>query len=353
LGFVDLYLDSGWLLTSLTNFLNELAGCLSSFFSNPEHILARGPGGKFRLTEWQPGARGEPRRCGFNFMFKPLPDFVFEGEAPKQVYYNPRHEGDDGIGMIDRRMVSEANIAVFESHQCDLGFQAKFKAIIDGRAEYIGAHMVVVDGRLDVNLPWCPALERYVAKTGVHAQARGDLTEAQRAACAAARFLSLSKMFEGRIESMCGVFDRLGRAWASKAPGSTLVRTSSSYDALAEITGVTGTKTLQEWRALIDRANEDPVVYPTGAVQNLMLLNSLQKPNDTAIVGKLDLWAQDVAVRFEAGDIDHLASWSCLPVEIRGGPVLLGPAAPVMAPPAPPPALPGVAPPAPPPAHEA
>lgn len=306
---LDLYLDSGWLLTSLTNFLNEMFGCLSCFFNNPEHILAQDKDGKFLIN-------APIGRRKFNFMFKPLSAFK---DVPKQVLYVPFHEGDDGIGIIDRRMVSDENKALFENYQCDLGFCGKFKAIVDGRAEYIGAHFLVREGRLDESFPWVPDVRRYLGKTGVHTQNRANITDEERAAAAAARFFSLAEMFNGRLDCMYQAFHALAVQWSRRCRETTRVLVDHEWTPEAYALGMgVGYHIMGE---LEEVYRQFPVLpTPTTCVQNALLLNSLElEASEIGVVGRLCMWAEDVKVRAQSGEVDHLATWSCLPLELRGG----------------------------------
>jgi len=190
--FPDVYLDSGWALTSGVNFINELSGVFCSVVENPEHLFARnGDTGRFRLLDGT-----------FDWRFKSIPLYMApESTEPSSfiIYLRGLFEGDDGGGAASRCLADERNggpTGLIVRQQEDLGYSAKFKTIVNGRLEIIGAHFPVRDGFVCNDVPWVPAVQRYTAKYGI--QTNIAIT----ASSTAARFLSLASMFAGRIEPL-------------------------------------------------------------------------------------------------------------------------------------------------------
>ena len=124
LRFEDFYLDSGWLLTSLGNFLLETGATLSCCVENPSHMFCKDKSGNLRMDTGT-----------FNHLYKGLP---INGKRPsKPVYYKGRTEGDDGAGQISRHVGGEDEFAVLvRDNMSDLGFDAKFKIVSNGRLEF-------------------------------------------------------------------------------------------------------------------------------------------------------------------------------------------------------------------------
>ena len=74
----------------------------------------------------------------------------------------------------------------------DLGFDAKFKIILNGRLEFVGLHASVKDGAIEKGTPIVPAVKRALGKLGVNAQPGGrDL--ARLASVDAMQFLSIGE----------------------------------------------------------------------------------------------------------------------------------------------------------------
>lgn len=196
--FDDLYLDSGWSMTSGVNFSNELAGLLCTCFENPEHVFATDKDGKMYILQ-----NDENGKCLFDWEFKTVPLYLNEEstilESTKSKFA-PSIEGDDGAGMIAKVYADPRNQKIVEANQKDLGYAAKLLFIITGRLEYIGIHMQWKDGRPYGLNSWCPGIMRTIGKIG--AKVGNDNTpQAQ-----LARFLSLSGMFSDSIQPMCEAF---------------------------------------------------------------------------------------------------------------------------------------------------
>jgi hypothetical protein len=194
--FPDMYLDSGWGLTSGVNFINELSGVFSSIVRNPDHLFARNPDTKkFRLQDGT-----------FDWRFQSIPLYqTVEATEPASftIYLRGIFEGDDGGGAASRCLADPRNggpQGLIIREQEDLGYSAKLKTIVKGRVEIIGAHFPVANGLVCNDVPWVPAIQRYTSKLGV--QTNINITPSSRAA----RFLSLATMFAGRIEPLQRAF---------------------------------------------------------------------------------------------------------------------------------------------------
>jgi len=196
--FPDMYLDSGWALTSGVNFMDELSGVYSSITEDPWHLLAINHVTKrFRLQEGT---------FDWEFQSIPLYQTLLFSPAPSsfRIFLRGMFEGDDGGGAGSRCLADERNSGkqgLIIAQQEQLGKSAKLKTIIDGRLEIIGAHYPVKDGLVCNDVPWMPAVLRYIPKIGV--QTNVNITPSS----TAARFLSLASMFAGRIEPLQRGFD--------------------------------------------------------------------------------------------------------------------------------------------------
>jgi hypothetical protein len=140
--FPDMYLDSGWALTSGVNFINELSGVFSSITKNPQHLFAINPNnGRFRLQDGT-----------FNWTFKSIDLFQYlHSTAPASfdIMLRGIFEGDDGGGAGSRCLADPRNggpLGLIIREQEDLGYSAKLKITINGRVEIIGAHFPAKDG---------------------------------------------------------------------------------------------------------------------------------------------------------------------------------------------------------------
>ena len=162
LKFEDFYLDSGWLLASLCNFLLETGATISCLVQKPQHTFAVNKAtGKLHI---QGGT--------FNHQFRGL---AINGVRPERpVYFRPKTEGDDGAGQISRHASTPEQLAkLVADNMADLGFDAKFKIIKDGRLEFVGLHALVKDGVIDTDTPIIPAVKRALGKLGMNAHPGG------------------------------------------------------------------------------------------------------------------------------------------------------------------------------------
>jgi hypothetical protein len=195
--FPDMYLDSGWALTSGVNFINELSGVFSSIVENPEHLFAINRAtGKFRLQEGT-----------FDWKFKSIPLYqtlLSTALSSFDIYLRGLIEGDDGGGSGSRCLADPRNggpQGLIIAEQESLGYSAKLKTIVNGRVEIIGAHFPVKDGLVCSDVPWVPAVQRYTSKLGI--QTNINITPSS----TCARFLSIARMFAGRVEPLQRAFD--------------------------------------------------------------------------------------------------------------------------------------------------
>eukprot|EP00490_Sorites_sp_Unknown_P008571 CAMPEP_0114653362 /NCGR_PEP_ID=MMETSP0191-20121206/9703_1 /TAXON_ID=126664 /ORGANISM="Sorites sp." /LENGTH=831 /DNA_ID=CAMNT_0001868371 /DNA_START=633 /DNA_END=3128 /DNA_ORIENTATION=+ len=193
LKFKDMYLDSGWLLTSWCNFMNEFAATSACLVQNPEHFFAQNKDGVFRLQDGS-----------FDWTFKPCPMLNDDGEwvqSKKPVKFKCMFEGDDGGGSVSRSCAKSPDHVKrsVEWNMAELGFSAKFKIVTTGRLEFVGMHMKVEQGKVDLTCPITPDIGRYMSKFGANSQKLQPMPEDVRVAVAAARFYSLGIMFAASL----------------------------------------------------------------------------------------------------------------------------------------------------------
>lgn len=318
--FPDMYLDSGWLLTSGVNFMNELSAVLSTFTSNPEHIMAiNGKTGKFRVKE-----------KSFQWEFKSIP--MYQTLDAKEVSVFPIKlrgmiEGDDGSGaasrcIADPRNGGKSGLIVRELE--DLGYSGKLETMVDGRLEMIGAHFPVSDGKVTKEVPWCPAVSRYISKLGTHTH--NHITPATQAA----RFLSLASMFAGRIGPLQRGFEasaerviemhtsRLSNTKQdAKAFWNETIRTDG-YDVIDRAFG-DGDHTKYTLREIESHYKRMAHVVPPRAETQIRMLNmSIAKdPRANAVTrddfSKLGLFAEECGY-FNG---DHEAAYAFIPASLR------------------------------------
>jgi hypothetical protein len=298
--FPDMYLDSGWALTSGVNFINELSGVFSSICDNPEHLFAwNKETEKFRLQDRT-----------FDWKFKSIPMYQTPASTAVSsfdIFLRGLIEGDDGGGAGSRCLADPRNggkLGLIIKEQEDLGYSAKLKTIIDGRVEIIGAHFPVKDGLVCDDVPWIPAVQRYILKLGV--QTNVNITPSSKAA----RFLSLASMFAGRNEPLqrgfeCSAIRVIEKHKKEKNFWSTKIKT----DGYQEIdrafgNGLHCTYTMEDVKAHYDRcANK---VHQSTQTQIRMLNMSIAEDVDANVVTrddfcKIGLFA-DECRKFEEDD---------------------------------------------------
>ena len=310
--FPDMYLDSGWLLTSGVNFINELSDVFCSIVENPDHLFAwNKDSGKFRLQDGT-----------FDWTFKSIPLYQsLSSTAPASFHVKLRgmFEGDDGGGAASRCLADPRNggpEGLIIRQQEDLGYSAKLKTIIDGRVEIIGAHFPVRNGVVCNDVPWIPDVKRYTSKLGLQTNVR--ITPNSQAA----RFLSLASMFAGRNEhfqrgfemSAIRVIEKHGK---SKDFWSAPIKTDGYHEIdKAFGTGFASTYTMADVQAHYNRCAN--IVHQTSDTQIRMLNMSIASDVDANVVtrydySKLGLFA-DECRNFDG---DHEAVYSFLPECLR------------------------------------
>lgn len=197
--FPDVYLDSGWNLTSCANFTNELFGVMACCFKNPEHIFAKDKvTNKFHFHE---GTHAEV----FNTvdLYHTDSDGVERFGSVKSEF-RPKIEGDDGAGALHKAFADQRNIDAFNERQIHIQNKAKLKCILTGRVEFIGIHLGVENGKPVIPDPircWTPKIGDCLAKVGSKV-GKCDLPEQM------ARNASLCTMFAGRIGCLADIFYR-------------------------------------------------------------------------------------------------------------------------------------------------
>lgn len=297
LRFADLYVDSGWSLTSGCNFAVELTATLSSCTSNPEHILAFNKQSK--LFRVQDGT--------FDWTFNSVPMYFSEpteqkdgkksgsrGTRPSKqvrpIKFRGRFEGDDGGGAASRALALPSNASLISENYATLGLDGKWNTVVDGRLEFVGAHITMVDGRASRALPWVPDVKRSLTKLGLVVSANVTL-ESQ-----VARFLSLAAAYDGKIELFHRAFmdsaQRLIDRDSSVLKKEVLIR---EYDDTERwlTCGATGRHKLSD----LLRAAEERSVRPfPSPQQQLRMINcSVGKSPDANVVTSTE-WAKFAVV---------------------------------------------------------
>lgn len=273
--FEDMFLDSGWLLTSGGNFILETGATTACSVANPEHMFCKDKDGNVRISEGtfnhlyrglsykvaRRNAKGEvvpdspvdtgagaltpedrleeaiqDHLVGKRGKSRPKPKERDRWVQPaKPVVFEGRFEGDDGAGQIsdhigdpaetDEQKRFDGFAEQIRENMADLGFDAKFKIIRKGRLEFVGLHATVENGAVSAAAPIIPAIKRSLGKLGANPQPNGRTTE-QLAAIDAMRFYSLAEMYKGRVPAMHKLFtncaERNARQVGAKARKETL-----------------------------------------------------------------------------------------------------------------------------------
>jgi hypothetical protein len=303
--FNDMMLDSGWMLTSLMNFVNELFGTLAAHVDNPEHLMSCNRQGRFHV---------ELGTHDFTFTSVALPDSPVESDFDEavtpnvkhRVYFEPCHEGDDGAGRLST--VYKDYQWYIERQYRDVGYSSKLKYVTDGRAEYIGAHFFVRNGLTDAKIPWTPAVGRYLLKLGVNATSSASPENS------AARAASLALMFAARIECFACMFRSILLDILKKIDGklSDVMVTVNPYSVESHIFAE-GRHSLE---TILNRVDLDlAAIYPDMHVQVRMLTNSFELDEGTLNVTDLSKLHQ-LAQLIDC-DMDDETAFGYLPVGLR------------------------------------
>ena len=140
----------------------------------------------------------------FNHHYK---GFSINGRRPaRSVYYYPRHDGDDGAGQISKNAGSADELKeLVSANMKDLGFDAKFKVVENGRLEFVGLHAAVKNGIVRSDVPIIPMVNRSLSKIGKNAQA-GGRDEHELRAIDATRLVAIGEMFSGKVPAITKQF---------------------------------------------------------------------------------------------------------------------------------------------------
>ena len=300
LKFEDFYLDSGWLLTSLANFLLETGATASCSVENPAHMSAKNAQGELHIEKGT-----------FNHLYRGL---AIDGKKPSRpVYYRPKHEGDDGAGQISRHAGERGKLEqLVVDNMADLGFDAKLKIIQDGRLEFVGLHALAKDGAIDPEVPIAPGIKRSFGKLGTNVQPGARRPE-QLAAVDAMRFLSIGEMFAGRIPAAANIFINSAKNNARKAGKySAQTHYCNEYTVVGRAFGE-GTYSLDQ---LVARSSARQEEAPAVSVQTRALAMSLERNSvDPSALAKLEILAEGC----NCDNYDHMACYLQLPAELRAG----------------------------------
>lgn len=211
--FPDLYLGSGWYLTSLLNFLNEKFALYACHLSNPQRLFAfNSKTNRYRIEEGTHDHIYDSIKLPVGLVClesgkaaTAVPashsPFAPKDGVVRKVYFNDFVEGDDGVFRTDE--IFEKNKAIIEANFADLGFSSKLKYVKDGRVEYIGVHFCAINGEISKECPWVPAIGRYLLKLGVNVASKPSR------AADVARCAALSVLFGGRIPCFAVMFSRI------------------------------------------------------------------------------------------------------------------------------------------------
>lgn len=320
LGFDDSWMDSGNTATSVGNLTGQVCAVSCSTLKNPTEILAKSqlPAHKWRIHEpgfdwimesrpYYPEANGcEANDANLNALLVP--------NTPQtlQMYTRGLYEGDDAGGVCSRFMASERNKALFCKYMREIGFCAKYVCLVSGRLEIIGAHFCIKNGYVDPEVPWTPAISRYIDKLAVHAGESSVETQC-------ARFVSLASMFAYRIEPLYTGFANIAAACNKVAKNDTIIQVKSYSEEANFIAGTQDIDIKVPLHTFLAKfAARAPNRFPPPQTQVKMINNSLF-PSGTKQVftveafSKMSLWAE------QTGNVEELGQESMfyqLPQEI-------------------------------------
>lgn len=325
--FPDLYLDSGWLLTSAMNFMNECFVTYSAHVSNPEHLFALNrKSGRFRIEEgthdWffesinlphlyedVNGVPGDVQRL----------DVVVTVDTPLKkfrVYFRGWFEGDDGLFRLSRVFLDSRGIRddgsltnpAVEDNYSDAGYETKLKYVINGRGEFVGAHVLAENGLTDPSIPWVPAIGRYLLKIGINTSVRPNPADN------AARAASLACMFGGRVQVFACMFETLLYCILKSVSGNLEEVTVEvrAYSMESRVLSE-GTHTLSSIVSRTALAVNKP--YPDVKLQLRMIENSFELPAGTITTHDLNKLMQLADII--SCDMDDETAYGYLPAALR------------------------------------
>jgi len=187
--YEDVFMTSGWRLTSCVNFLNELFATLIAFTDDPEIVFAT--------------YKKKPSYSAHRFLIQDEKfSFKFQRDVAgvvREIKFRPFVEGDDVLAMVSDCLIPCAGD--IENRYTELGYSSKIKILSTGRAEFIGAHFLLEEGR--ITSTWMPALGRYLCKLGV--MASSNITKES----IVARCCSIAVMFATKLPSVAEMFHKL------------------------------------------------------------------------------------------------------------------------------------------------
>jgi hypothetical protein len=333
----DMYLDSGWSLTSGINFANELSGVLASAFLNPDHVFAwNTEAQKFHLQcptnkhQSQMGVKCPNAylcvETSFDDTFNTVP--LFESDEPDSSHWMKQSsikspfvvkiEGDDGAGQLAARFAYARNKAIFEANQRELGFCAKLVIVTSGRLEFIGVHFGVVGGKPISNNPdtaWIPNIKRSIGKIGT------KVGNDNGPAATVARFCSLASMFAGRSNAMYDIFMNSALRVLDENPAvKQATITVNEYDDLWKTQGLAVGK--HAMSGIIAHAEEQGMrTFPTVKNQLRLFNTSIFCNPDSVAFSNADHGRlEHVATRLRSDGFEHSEEiWHLMPDSLKGG----------------------------------
>jgi len=321
--FPDAFLTSGWLLTSDVNAFDEFVCTYSAMTSNPEKIFSLDP--KTQRCHLLDGTHN------FRFISCPLPEIVIDAEGvttfdetrttTKKIRLRLFVEGDDGIGKTYRLFL--VYLWLIRRNYAEVGMEAKVDCIVDGRAEFIGAHFACEAGCVKKEVGWIPAISRYVCKVAALAKV-GSLPEHR-----LARAYALGSLFGGKNYPIALAFMNQADSYMRKILASQDVegvRTEEeayaaeealldryilcdAYSVEARVINDGTTPSITQLGVFKDLAiKQFQKPYPEVKTQVEMMRISTQKPLSVDEFSKFCIWAEGTDV-----DEDDEASYLCLP----------------------------------------
>lgn len=204
--FPDMYLDSGAMITSVSNFINGLFTMMCAMYVNPNHIFSTDADGHFHVMKGT-----HPMQFKTVKIWVPQQIKTRNGEYTKWTlqqpigHFCPCQEGDDHASSNIKHFAHSPNVAIVEWGQVSAGNDTKVKGIEQsgGRLEYIGVHVAVKDGKpivKDYDQAWCPKVEGLMGKLGSRSGDSEGLAEA------ISRNASLSGMCANRLPTFADLF---------------------------------------------------------------------------------------------------------------------------------------------------
>lgn len=306
--FDRLFLDSGWLLTSLTNFFNEFVGFYCSVTTNPNHLMAQDKDGEYRL-----------RTGDFDWEFESIPLYRKRSDTtptPGKVRIRVYTEGDDLAGAASGFLADPRNSGargLIIRMQESLGYNGKLVVTINGRVEMVGTHFKAVDGRLSYTLPPCPDLKKAICKLGCRTSHNLD------PAADVCQKLSMAMSLDGSVECLSDAYMKLSENLLRNGSlNKTKDVTFDGYCTTSRVFGLEpGAKmSLQE---VLKRAYARDKKPLDNHVQAALMENSFSVPGAkpmkfrAADLSKLGLWAAKCA----EPDYNQEAVFHQLPVCVR------------------------------------